>query len=619
MCFCDNESMKRVIYIFLIIFTLLLFLKACIRKDIPEQKTAVNKNLNQNIEYNFPEKAKTVTKDGIDYLQTQAPIGKFGGEIILSIFGEGPKTFNPFTSKDATSSQMAGMMFDGLFTTDAKTGEVIPKLAKEYEIKGNDYYVYLRKGLKWSDETPITADDVIFTWKDIIFAGLGNTSLRDSCIIDGKLPTISKIDDYTVKFTLPKPFAPFLRQLSAEIAPKHVFENATKKGAKYFDGFYSTTTPPETFVTSGAFKLKEYKPAQRVVFIKNPNYYEINTKNEKLPYLNKVVYLIVGDANNEILKFEAKEIDVISLKGSNVARYKQKEASSDYKIYNIGPDTGTMFIVLNLNNRKNPEGKYYVQPEKQFWFKDKNFRYAIDYAIDRDNMVQNIANGLAEPLFTAESLNSIYLNKDIKGHKRDIDISREYLKQAGFYTNKNGKLFDKYGNIVEFDLYTNAGNIERESLGVMVKQDLEDLGMKVNFKPIEFNTLVNKMVNTLDWDMILMGLTGSPLEPHNGKNVWNSYGSLHLFNQRLEKTSYDDRFDFEKQLDEIFDKASLETDFNSRKALYNKYQEIVYEEKPIIYLYSPTRIIAVRKKFKNIYPSILNGVMYNIEEIYVDK
>ena len=77
-----------------------------------------------------------------------------------------------------------------------------------------------------------------------------------------------------------------------------------------------------------------------------------------------------------------------------------------------------MFVALNLNNRKNSEGKYYVSPEKQFWFSDKNFRAAIDYAIDRKNMVQNIANGLAKPLFTAESLNSVFLNKNIKGKGR---------------------------------------------------------------------------------------------------------------------------------------------------------------------------------------------------------
>ena len=80
---------------------------------------------------------------------------------------------------------------------------------------------------------------------------------------------------------------------------------------------------------------------------------KINLKNEKLPYLDKLVYLIVGDTNNEILKFEAKETDVLSIRGANVARYKLREADSDYSIYNLGADTGTLFLVFNLNNRKN--------------------------------------------------------------------------------------------------------------------------------------------------------------------------------------------------------------------------------------------------------------------------
>lgn len=610
--------MKKFFTIISILILIFLLGKLFIKKDIPTSyENFKNNTQSENIDY--PDSNKNVTINNIDFLQVQSPMGKFGGELVISTIGEGPKTFNPCNSKDATSSAMAGLMYDGLLTTEPKTGEVIPLLAKSFEINGNDYIINLRKGVCWSDGTIITADDVLYTYQEIVFAGLGNTASRDAMVIDGKLPQIEKIDDYTVKFTISKPFAPFLRQLTYPIVPKHYFKPYSDKGESAFNAFLSPNTNPKEIVTGGAFRLKEYVAAQRVIFERNPNYYKINLKQERLPYLDKIVYLIVGDTNNEILKFEAKEIDMIGLKGSNVARYKEKEASSDYKIYNIGADTGTMFIVLNLNNRKNAEGKYYVQPEKQFWFNDLNFRNAIDYAIDRDNMVQNVANGLATPLFTAESLNSIFLNKKIKGHKRDIEASKEFLKQGGFSYNRNNKLIDKYGNNVEFDLYTNAGNTEREALGVMVKQDLEDLGMKVNFKPIEFNTLVNKMVNTLDWDMILMGLTGAPLEPHNGKNVWTSYGSLHLFNQRLEKTSYDDRYDFEKQLDYIFDEASLKTNFNERKALYDQYQQIVYDNKLIIYLYSPVRIIAIRKKFKNIYPSPLNGMAYNIEEIYVDK
>ena len=610
--------MKKWVYVVLVLVFCALFLKACVHRDYPEVEQ-IKSTVQNDVQYvHFPPSQKTVTIDDVEYLQSQAPVGKFGGELKASTIGEGPKTFNPFNSKDNISSLLSEVMYDGLLSTDAKTGEPIPKLAKSFEIIGNDYIIHLRKGAKWSDGKEITADDVVFTWQNIIFDGFGNTSTRDSLVIDGKLPSVEKIDKYTVKFSTIKPFAPFIRMLSTPIAPKHIFAPAVKKGKDYFYTFLSTNTDPKTFVTSGAFKLKEYVPAQRVVFERNPNYYIINTNNEKLPYLDRLVYYIVGDLNNEVLKFEGGELDVINLQGANVARFKEREAHSDYKIYNLGPNTGTMFVTMNLNDRKNKDGKYYVDPIKQKWFRDVNFRLACDYAIDRKNMVLNIANGLGEPLYTAESLNSIFLNKTLKPYPRSLEKSREYLKKSGFYWDKKGHLRDKAGNHVEFNLFTNAGNTEREAIGVMVKQDLEDLGMKVNFKPIEFNTLVNKLVNTLDWDMVIMGLTGSPLEPNGGKNVWMSDGTLHMFNQRLEGDENSSRFDWEKEIDDVYVKGALATSFEERKKYYDEYQRIAYEQKPFIYIYSPIIITAIRTKFKNIFPSGLTGITYNIEEIYID-
>lgn len=617
--------MKKVWVLVLIVCLIIFSCMLCIKKDTLNSEytidtTNIRENpLAQKINGKYP-LPKTVTKDGIDYIESQAPIGKFGGKFVTSTIGEGPKTFNPFTSTDATSSSMAEMMYDGLFTSNPMNGDVIPKLAKSVKIKGNNYIIELRKGLKWSDGKPITADDVMFTWNDIIFAGLGNTSTRDSMIIDGELPKLTKINNYTVMFTVKKQFAPFLRMLSTPIAPKHYFTK-DKNWKKNFDRFLSSNTDPATIVSSGAFRLKEYVPAQRVIFEKNPNYYEINKNGEKLPYLDKIVYLIVGDLNNEILKFEAGELDEISLKGGNVARYKARENSSDYIIYNLGADTGTMFVTINLNNRSYIEKgvkKYYVNPVKQRWFGDVNFRRAVDYAIDRKSMVQNIANGMATPLFTAETQNSVFVNKNLKGHDKDLKLAKYYLHKSGFYE-RNGKLYDKSGHLVEFDLYTNAGNTEREALGVMLKQDLAELGMQVNFKPIEFNSLVNKITNSYDWDMVILGLTGTPVEPHNGKNVWYSGGPLHLFNQRPVNKPVTDRLDWEKQIDEIFDKGALVLDFKSRKKYYDKYQEIIYNQKPIIYLYSPIRIYAIRNKFKNIYPSSLSGLTHNIVEIYIDN
>ena len=608
--------MKRVIYAVLGLLIVLALGKLCLRADIQSgfNKPVLREKAKlKDVQYPLE---KNVTINGVDYLQSQAPVGKFGGTFVSSTIGEGPKTFNPFNSKDNISSQMSDIMYDGLVTTNPVTGDTIPKLAKSFTVNGKEYIVKLRHGIKWSDGKPITADDVVFTWRNIIFDGFGNTSTRDSIVIDGKLPSVEKLDDYTVKFVTPEPFAPFLRMLATPIAPKHFFEPAVKKGKAYFDGFLSTNINPKILVTSGAFRLKEYVPAQRVVFERNPDYYVINKDGQKLPYLNKLVYLIVGDINNQVLKFEGGELDEISLQGANVARFKEMEKHGDFTVYNIGPNTGTMYISMNMNNRKDENGKYYVDPKKQVWFQDKNFRQAVDYAIDRENMIFNIANGLAEPLFTPETLNSIFLNKNLKGYGRNLEKSKELLKKSGFKWDKAGHLIDKFGNHVEFDLYTNAGNTEREAIGVMVKQDLEDLGMKVNFKPIEFNSLVNKLMATLDWDMVIMGFTGSPLEPNGGKNVWLSDGTLHIFNQRLEKDLNSKRYPFEERIDYLYTQGALATKFEDRKKYYDEYQAIVYDEKPLIYIYSPIIIVALRDKFKNIYPTNLGGVTHNIEEIY---
>lgn len=611
--------MRRVIYVILVLFIILLSGRACLKADLPSDvNKPVLREKAQTKDVKYPLE-KNVTINGVDYLQSQAPVGKFGGTFVSSTIGEGPKTFNPFNSKDNISSQMSDIMYDGLVTTDPVTGNTIPKLAKSFTVNGKEYIVKLRHGIKWSDGKPITADDVVFTWQNIIFDGFGNTSTRDSIVIDGKLPTVEKLDDYTVKFVTPEPFAPFLRMLATPIAPKHFFEPAVKKGKAYFDGFLSTNINPKSLVTSGAFRLKEYVPAQRVVFERNPDYYVINKDGQKLPYLDKLVYLIVGDINNQVLKFEGGELDEISLQGANVARFKEMEKHGDFTVYNIGPNTGTMYISMNMNNRKDENGKYYVAPKKQVWFQDKNFRQAVDYAIDRENMIFNIANGLAEPLFTPETLNSIFLNKELKGYGRNLEKSKELLKKSGFKWDKAGHLIDKFGNHVEFDLYTNAGNTEREAIGVMVKQDLEDLGMKVNFKPIEFNSLVNKLMATLDWDMVIMGFTGSPLEPNGGKNVWLSDGTLHIFNQRLEKDLNSKRYPFEERIDYLYTQGALATKFEDRKRYYDEYQAIVYDEKPLIYIYSPIIIVALRDKFKNIYPTNLGGVTHNIEEIYESK
>ena len=167
----------------------------------------------------------------------------------------------------------------------------------------------------------------------------------------------------------------------------------------------------------------------------------------------------MGDLNNQVLKFEAKQLDMITLNGADVARFKEMEKKSDYKVYNLGPDTGTMFLSFNLNTRKNADGQYYVDPIKQRWFGDKNFRKAVSLSIDRESIVINILRGVGAPLYTAESLSSIFLNQKLKnGEPRNPNKARKLLKESGFYWSSTGQLYDKTRHKVEFNLSTNAGN-----------------------------------------------------------------------------------------------------------------------------------------------------------------
>lgn len=614
--------MKKYAYLILIFLFLVAICCLIFKKDYGYDTNLSETHENLKVINSFIPQSKNVTIDGVDYLQSQLPVGKFGGAFTSGIISD-PKTFNPFNANDATSAELSEIMYDGLVQTNPTDGSVVVKLAKKIDILDDNktYIVHLRHGIKWSDGIEITADDVYFTYNTIIFGGFGDGSIRDVMMIDGKLPTIEKIDKYTVKFVTPKPFAPFLRNLSASIAPKHVFELATKKGREYFLTYQSIDTKPQNLVVSGGFKLKEYVPSQRVVFEKNQNYYLINKNNEKLPYIDKWVNIITGDTNNQTLKFESGMIDVLSVNGGLLNRYRELKKHGDFELYNLGASTSTTFIVLNLNNRKNKDGKYYVNPIKQAWFQDKNFRKALDWAIDRDDLVLNIFSGLASPLYSAEPLNSLFLNEEVaKGHPKNIDYAKRLLLKSGFYY-KNNILYDKKGNKVEFELLTNAGNTQREAAGVSIKQDFEQLGIKVNFKAIEFNSLTNKLVNSADYDCVIIALTSNINEPNTGYGVWNPYGSLHLFNKRTQNdlASSDKILDFEKELLELFKKGALELDFKKRKQIYDKYQSIVAQENPMIYLYAPLQIYAIRNKVKNVYPTKIGGLFHSLSEIYIDN
>src|SRR5262249_20350013 len=155
------------------------------------------------------------------------------------------------------------------------------------------------------------------------------------------------------------------------------------------------------------------------------------------------------DQNTELLKFYGNEIDFLdrtTVRGSDAALMKQREKADNFNMYNLGADESTTFLMFNLNRRKDPKtGKFYVDPIKQTWFNNLNFRRAVSHAINRRRIVDNVLRGVGLPLYGPETPGCLYYNKSLKQYPQDMKLAAELLKQGGF-TLQDGKLYDRSGH-----------------------------------------------------------------------------------------------------------------------------------------------------------------------------
>ncbi|MFM7468875.1 MAG: ABC transporter substrate-binding protein [Vampirovibrionales bacterium] len=578
-----------------------------------------------------PSAYRTTMIEGVEVLVSPYAVGQFGGIFRTSQMGNGPQTFNPWASYDATSSGIGGMFFPGLTTTNVFTGEETTYLAKHVEIKPNhtQYIVTLRKGLKWSDGHPLTVDDVVFTWNEIMAKGLGNPSTRDNLLVDGEFPKVTKLDAYRVEFTTKKPFVPFKAALGNSIAPKHIVAPILK--AKGVRGFTSLWNPesmakhPETMVSAGLWKLSSYKHGRELIVERNPYSFIVDREYQALPYLDQYLVKFVKDQNAELLLFEQGQLDTLDVKASTLSRVRQIK-SFPLKLYDLGPTSASSFITFNQTQKLDATTKKpLVDPVHQTWFQSKVFRQAMDWAIDRDKLVRNVLRGIGSPLFTPEPINGVFVHPTlVKGHRYNPQYAKALLEKAGFTWRTDGQCLDPQKHPVRFTLMTNSGNEEREATLVSIQQDFAKLGIKVDLRPMDFNMLVGR-INSANWESIMLSLTGSPLEPNGGRNVMRSDGALHIFHQRFPAKFPQDPDTYnppptawEAQLNALFDVGAKTFDLQKRKAIYHAYQTIIAEEQPFVYLYSPRTFMAVRRRVRNFMPTPL-GTFHNMESIWLQE
>ena len=544
----------------------------------------------------------------------------------------GPATFNYPLNQSAYS--VFGYMYEGLINENGLTSKLEPGLAESWEVSkdGKKIVFTLREGLKWSDGEPMTTDDIIFSYEKIYFNDKIPSGLKDTLRVgmSRQFPKVKKIDSRRVEFSVAEPFAPFIRYAGGiPILPAHILqeavENTDADGKPKFLTTWDTDTDPKKIVGNGQYRMLSYTPNQRVVLERNPYFWRKDAEGNPQPYIQQIVWQIIENTDNQLLNFRSGDLDTLDVQPEVFPLLKREEKRGKYTVFNGGPDTGSVFMCFNLNKGRNAQNQPFVDPIKSRWFATKEFRQAIAYGINRSAMTNNIYRGLGAPLHSPIPAQSpFYLSPEqgLKTYSYDQQKSKELLLSAGFKYNSNGELLDTEGNKVRFTLLMAAGKKVREQMATQIKQDLGKLGMQVDTQFLSFNTYVEKLRLTRNWDTYLGGFTGGN-EPHSGYNIWSVNGTLHSFNQGPQAGEPPIKgwevYDWERKIDELYVKASQELDEAKRQKIYGETQQIIAEQVPFIYMVNPLTFEAVRDRVSGIRYSALGGAFWNLYELKITE
>ncbi len=545
--------------------------------------------------------------------------GVYGGRYVATIRSD-PKTWNAMMANETSTTVFtSGMLYLGMVGFNNETQENEPSLAESWEHSddGLTWTFHLRKGLRWSDGEPLTADDVIFTSK-LLYDERIHPTAAELCSVGGQPFKFEKVDDATVRVILPSPYGPFLNVIGAVyIVPKHKLEAAYRDGT--FESAYGLDTPVDQIVTSGPWRVAEYVPQQKVVLKPNPYFFEYDAARNRLPYLDEVVYMVVADQNAERLKFQSGESDEFYFRAEDYAQIKDGEAAGNYTVYDLGMEMGSNMVWFNLNTGKNPDtGAPYVTPAKQAVFGNLDFRRAVAHAVDRQSMAQTVFYGTADPLYgPIPPVNKKWYNPDIVRYDYDLDAARKLLDEAGFKdTDGDGVREDGQGNPISFTIITNADSRERVAMGNILVDDLNKIGLKATLAPTDFNSVITRLRDSFDYDAILLGLTGGiPPDPIMSSNVFRSSGKTHFWypDQKKPHTTW------EATVDSLMEAQVAMMDPVQRKQVFDRVQRIITEQVPMIYTVSRRGFLAVRNNFTGLRPTVLRPwVLWRSEAVSYD-
>jgi peptide/nickel transport system substrate-binding protein len=553
-------------------------------------------------------------------LITKAEPGQPGGRFIIGAPAS-PKTFNPLFAIDSASDAIIRLLFATLVHLDWSTQQVSPGLAESWSVEPDQktWTFKLRPGVRWSDGEPFTADDVVFTWNDIMYNPEYNRITYELFRVGGKAFTVSKVDDFTVRVVTPEVFAPFVEFFGGvPILPKHVLQTAVS--AKVFSSAYSLNSKPNRIVGCGPYRVKEFRVGETTVLERNPEYWVADAQGHRLPYFDEVMFVVGRNGVSETAMFLDGKSDVCdSVRAQYYPKFKQASAGGKFQLLDLGVGSERDFLWFNQNTSTNAAGKPVVNPVRLKWFRNQKFRQAVSCAIDREQVVREVYGGRAQPSYGfLASENQKWNDPNIPRFAFDPARARALLAEIGIQDrNGDGTAEDAEGNAVEIQFNSNLGNALREKAAAMIVADLQRVGIKLLYLPLDFRALVERINVTFDYECALMGLGGGGGDPASQLNVLRSSEELHQWFP-LQKTP---STEWEARIDTLMDAQMRTLDLAQRKKMFDEVQVILAEQLPMIYTVSPYAAAAIRPEVGNLRPAVLSSyhLTWNLEELYLKK
>jgi peptide/nickel transport system substrate-binding protein len=539
----------------------------------------------------------------VERFVSRGEVGRFGGDLIVAQRTE-PRTLNPVMAVDAPSRDVLRRTIADLIHINRETQELEPALAKSWTVSpdGRRFTLALRRGVRFSDGDPFDADDVVFSFQVYLDEKVASPQ-RDSLIVGGKPIVVRKLDQHTVEVELATPYSTAERLFdSVAMLPSHRLTQAYREGR--LAETWNLRTPADAFAGLGPFRFKEHIPGERLVLERNPHYWKEDRNGRVLPYLDRIVFLFVPSEDAQVVRFQSGEADVSTrLSAPNFEVLLRDQATRKYELKDLGAGLTYEFLFFNLNDRA----------AKGRWFTQLAFRQAVSLAIDREGIARLVYRGRATPLWGhVPPGNKRWINTSLPKPARSVTRARELLQQAGFSWRADGMLVDAAQQPIEFTLITNTGNAERAQIATIIQDDLKQLGMRVTVVSLEMRGLLDRVLTSHDYDACVLGLTGGDGDPNSEMNVWLSSGATHLWRpaQTRPATAW------EAEIDALMQEQIATRDPAQRKRLYDRVQQLVVEQLPIISLVSPNVLVGVASGLGNFRPTVLDHTLWNVEELF---